>query len=143
MASHSRSYAAHRHTSNHEHRPKAHQRHLEWTPSRIVDWSAKIGPATARVVESILSSNRHPEQGYRSCLGIIRLGEKYPQARVEAAAHRAVAMNVCSYQSLKAILENHLDDQAPEPAPDPQPPIDHPNLRGPGYYDSGDKSTSQ
>lgn len=143
VASHPRSHAAHRHTSNHEHRPKAHQRHLEWTPSRIVDWSAKIGPATARLVESILSSNRHPEQGYRSCLGIIRLGEKYPQARVEAAARRAVAMNVCSYQSLKAILENHLDGQDPDAAPDPQPPIDHPNLRGPDYYDSGDESTSQ
>jgi hypothetical protein len=95
------------------------------------------------VVDTIHSSNRHPEQGYRSCLGIIRLGEKYPQARVEAAARRAMALNVCSYQSLKAILENRLDGQDPDTKPDPQPPINHPNLRGPDYYDSGDESTSQ
>jgi hypothetical protein len=93
------------------------------------------------VVDRILASNRHPEQGFRSCLGVIRLGNKYPHARVEAAARRAVALQVCSYQSLKAILENHLDGQAPDPATDPQPPIDHPNLRGPDYYDSGDAPT--
>lgn len=138
VASHARSHAPHRHTTIHEHRPKAHQRHLEWTPSRIVEWSGKIGPATAQVVDRILASNRHPEQGYRSCLGVIRLGNKYPHARVEAAARRAVALQVCSYQSLKAILENNLDGQAPEPATDPPPPLDHPNLRGPDYYDSGD-----
>jgi len=138
VASHARSCAPHSHTTTPEHRPKAHQRHLEWTPSRIIEWSGKIGPATAEVVERILSSNRHPEQGYRSCLGIVRLGEKYPQARVEAAARRAVALNVCTYQSLRAILENHLDGQAAEPTPDPQPPTEHPNLRGPDYYDAGD-----
>ncbi len=139
VASHARSQAAHHHTTIHEHRPKAHQRHLEWTPSRIVEWSGKIGPATAQVVDRILTSNRHPEQGFRSCLGIIRLGDKYPHARVEAASRRALALNVCFYQSLKSILENHLDGQAPEPPPDPQPPVDHPNLRGPDYYDTGDE----
>jgi transposase len=141
VASHARSHAPHRHTTIHAHRPKAHQRYLEWTPSRIVEWSGKIGPATAQVVDRILASNRHPEQGFRSCLGVIRLGNKYPHARVEAAARRAVALQVCSYQSLKAILENHLDGQALEPATDAQPPIDHPNLRGPDYYDSGDAPT--
>ena len=141
VASHARSHAPHRHTTIHAHRPKSHQRYLEWTPSRIVEWSGKIGPATAQVVDRILASNRHPEQGFRSCLGVIRLGNKYPHARVEAAARRAVALQVCSYQSLKAILENHLDGQAPDPATDPQPPIDHPNLRGPDYYDSGDAPT--
>jgi transposase len=141
VASHARSRAPHRHTTIHEHRPKAHQRHLEWTPSRIVEWSGKIGPATAQVVDRILASNRHPEQGYRSCLGVIRLGNKYTHARVEAAARRAVALQVCSYQSLKAILENNLDGQALEAATDPPPPIDHPNLRGADYYDSGDAPT--
>lgn len=139
VASHARSHATHRHTTTHEHRPKSHQRHLEWTPSRIVEWSGKIGPATAQVVDRILTGNRHPEQGFRSCLGIIRLGKKYPHARVEAAAHRALTLNVCSYKSLKSILENHLDDQIPEPPPDPQPPVDHPNLRGPGYYDTSEE----
>ena len=139
VASHARSHAAHRCTTTHEHRPKAHQRHLEWTPSRIVEWSSKIGPETARVVDRILDGKPHPEQGYRSCLGIIRLGKKYPHARVEAAAHRALAFNVCSYKSLKSILENHLDGQAPETAPESRPPADHPNLRGPGYYDTDEE----
>jgi transposase len=143
VASHARSHAPHRHTTIHEHRPKAHQRHLEWTPSRIVEWSGKIGPATAQVVDRILASNRHPEQGFRSCLGVIRLGDQYPHARVEAAARRAVALNVCSYQSLKAILENNLDNQALDPGTDAQPPVDHPNLRGPDYYDSGNSPTLQ
>ncbi|MCP5113599.1 MAG: IS21 family transposase, partial [bacterium] len=127
VASHARSHAVHRHTTTNEHRPKAHQRHLAWTPSRIVEWCGKIGPATAQVVDHILTSNRHPEQGYRSCLGIIRLGEKYPQARVEAASRRALALDVCSYQSLKSILKNNLDGQAPEATPEAQPPVDHPN----------------
>jgi len=143
VASHARSSSPHRHTTTSDHRPKAHQRYLEWTPSRVVEWSAKIGPATAQVVDRILASKRHPEQGFRSCLGIIRLGDKYPHARVEAASRRAVALQVCSYQSLKSILANHLDGQAPEPTPDPQPPLDHPNLRGPDYYDTGDKPTWQ
>lgn len=108
VASHARSHTPHRHTTIHEHQPKAHQRHLEWTPSRIVEWSGTIGPATAQVVDRILTRNRHPEQGFRSCLGIIR-----------------------------------LDGQAPDPTIDPQPPIDHPNLRGPDYYDSGDSPTLQ
>jgi transposase len=142
VASHARSYTPHHHTTENEHRPKAHQRHLEWTPSRIVEWSAKIGPATAQLVEHILSSNHHPEQGYRSCRGIIRLGDKFGHARVEAGASRAVVLNVCTYQSLQAILENNLDSQPLESAPDPQPPIDHPNLRGPDYYDSEDAPTS-
>jgi transposase len=136
VASHARSHTPHRHTTTPEHRPKAHQRHLEWTPSRVVEWSAKIGPATAQLVERILASNRHPEQGFRSGLGIIRLGDQYPHARVEAASRRAVALNCCTYQSLKSILENGLDGQAPETPPDPRPGADHPNLRGPGYYDT-------
>ncbi len=139
VASHARSHAAHRCTTTHMHRPKAHQRYLEWTPSRIVEWSSKIGPATAQVVDRILTGKRHPEQGYRSCLGIIRLGKKYPHARVEAAAQRALALNVCSYQSLKSILKNHLDGQIPESTPEPQPPVDHPNLRGPDYYDTDEE----
>ena len=135
VASHARSRAEYKHTTIHEHRPKAHQRHQEWPPSRVVEWCGAVGPATAQVAERILGSNRHPEQGYRSCLGIVRLGKDYPHERVEAAARRALALNVCTYRSLKEILENHLDGQEPETASAPPPPIDHPNLRGPGYYD--------
>lgn len=139
VASHTRSRAAYQHSTVHEHRPKAHQRNAEWPPSRVIEWCGKIGPVTARLVEHILAANRHPEQGYRSCLGVKRLGDTYPHQRVEAAARRAIALNVCTYKSLKAILENNLDGQQPGTSSDPQPPpIDHPNLRGPGYYDTTD-----
>jgi transposase len=138
VASHARSRTAYQHTTVHDHRPKAHQRHEKWPPSRVLEWCANVGPATAEVVERILASRPHPEQGYRSSMGVKRLGETYPHARVEAAARRALALNVCTYQSLKAILENNLDGQEPETAPAPQPPADHPNLRGPGYYDTSE-----
>jgi transposase len=138
VASHARSPAAYQHTTVQDHRPKAHQRHEQWPPSRIVEWCGRIGPATAEVVKRILAGNRHPEQGYRSCLGIVRLGSHYPHPRIEAAARRALALNICTYKSLKAILENNLDGQAPETDFAPRPPVDHPNLRGPGYYDSSE-----
>ena len=137
VASHARSLAPHCATTVEQHRPKAHQRHLAWTPSRLIDWAATIGPATALLFERIMQAKRHPEQGYRSCLGILRLGDQYPRQRVEAAASRAVALNACSYQSLKSILKHHLDGMEPESAPAPKPPIDHPKLRGPNYFDAG------
>ena len=143
VASHARSHVAYHHTTLDEHRPKSHQRHLAWPPSRIVEWSATIGEATAQLVDRILHGKRHPEQGYRSCLGVIRLGDKYSHARVEAAARRALQLNVCTYRSLKAILENHLDGQAPEAPPEVRPPIDHPNLRGPGYYDDPESTQGE
>jgi len=143
VASYARSHLQYKHTTTHEHRPKAHQRHEEWTPSRVVDWCGKVGPATEQVAARILASKPHPEQGFRSCLEILRLADQYPHERLEAAARRALSLNICSYQSLKSILENNLDGQQPESTSDPRPPIDHPNLRGPGYYDSGDNPTVQ
>lgn len=141
VASHARSSVPYRHTTIDEHRPKSHQRHLAWPPSRLIEWAGTMGPAVTEVFHRILAGRRHPEQGYRSCLGILRLGDQYPKERVEAASRRAVALNACSYQSLKSILENNLDRQAPEPAPEPQSPIDHPNLRGPEYFDTGQEPT--
>ncbi|MEB2346205.1 MAG: hypothetical protein OZ948_15885, partial [Deltaproteobacteria bacterium] len=73
---HVRSYERGRHTTCAEHMPKAHQRHLAWTPSRLVHWAKSIGPGTAALVEAILAERPHPEQGYRSCLGILRLAKR-------------------------------------------------------------------
>ena len=116
-----------------EHRPKAHQKHLEWTPSRIVQWAAKIGPHCARLVEHIMVSRPHPEQGFRSCLGIIRLGKAEGAARLEAACRRAWHFGTCSYSSIKSILQNHLEDQPWEQELPLQSPA-HDNLRGSPYY---------
>jgi transposase len=137
VASHPRSSMPRRFTTTREHRPKAHQRYLDWTPSRVIEWVGKIGPAAMEVATRILAANPHPEQGYRSCLGLIRLINDYTAERVEAAANRAVAVNACTYQSVKSILKNNLDGQPVAPPAESTPPIDHPNVRGPGYFDGG------
>jgi transposase len=134
VASHPRSRTPHQPTTVEEHRPKSHQKHLEWTPSRIIHWAGSVGPATAALVEHILASRPHPEMGYRSCLGVLRLSQQYGPARMEAAARRAVALGACTYQSLKSILERQLDRLSLEtPAATPAP-VEHDNLRGPDYF---------
>ena len=133
VAAHRRSAVSGGYTTLEEHRPKSHQKYLQWTPSRILEWVKTIGPDCARVVDQILASRPHPEQGYRSALGIIRLGKAVGHDRLEAACRRALHFNTCSYTSLKAILENHLDAQPLEqelPLPSPI----HENLRGGPYY---------
>jgi transposase len=135
VASHARSFETQKATTVNEHRPKSHQRHLEWNHSRIVEWAAQTGPFTTQLVETILAAQRHPEQGFRSCLGIIGLSKKYPLDRMEAAAQRALRLRACSYRSLRSILEKQLDrlplnDSVPAPSA-PQ----HPNIRGAAYFD--------
>ena len=134
VASHLRNLGREQVVTEQEHRPKSHQAHLEWTPSRMVNWAEQIGPYTARLFEQILAAQPHPEMGYRSCLGIIRLAEQYSAARMEAAADRALRSGACRYQSVKSILKNSLDQQPLTALPSlpPQPP--HDNIRGAGYF---------
>ena len=137
VASHPRRYAKGAAETLPEHMPQSHRRHQEWTPSRIISWAQKTGEYTARVAEHIMASRRHPEQGYRSCLGIMRLGKKYGNGRLEAACRRAVVIGSASYKTIKNILEKGMDKQ-------PLPPVqleietlrlpDHENIRGPEYY---------
>jgi transposase len=118
------------------HRPKSHQAHLEWTPSRMVSWAGTIGPHTAQLFERILADKPHPEMGYRSCLGIIRLSHQYSPERVEAAAERALLTGACRYKSVKSMLEKSLDREPlanRESAP-AAPPVDHENVRGAEYF---------
>jgi len=135
VASHLRSYRAGKATTTHEHRPKSHQRYLEWTPSRIIRWAAKNGSHTGELVSRILESKPHPEQGYRSCLGIMRLGKRYTPQRLEAACTRALAIKAYSYKSVASILKSGLDGQ---PLPYSRNPttktINHANIRGREYY---------
>ena len=134
VASHLRSRERNRGICHHEHRPKSHQAHLEWPPSRMIDWAAKVGRHTAQLVSRILESKPHPEMGYRACLGIIRLAAKYSPARVEHAAERALLTGAVSYPRIQSILRNGLDSQpSTEPAP-PRSSPEHENLRGPQYF---------
>ena len=118
-----------------EHMPHAHRAHLEWSPSRLIRWGATVGPHTAALVEQILASRPHPEQGYRSCLGLLRLAKQYGPERVEAASARAVAVGARSYRHVEAMLKHGLDRvplDADPPSPSPRPT--HANVRGPVYY---------
>jgi len=118
-----------------EHMPSSHRAHAEWTPSRLIHWAEKTGPATGRLVAGILDSRPHPEQGYRACLGLMRLGRHYGSERLEAASARAERLRSYSYRTVKNILASAqdrlpLDDEPP--APDPTPT--HANIRGADYY---------
>ena len=143
VASHTRSHAAYQASTTHEHRPKSHQRHLEWTPSRLIQWAQTIGTATAKVIEQILTRRPHPEQGYRSCLGILRLADQYTPLRLEAAAQRACVLDAYSYRSIKSMLEKQLDRVPAEKAPSPRPPVVHGNIRGADYFEAPKKPTVQ
>jgi transposase len=134
VASHQRNHRAGAHTTNTEHRPKSHQRYLAWTPSRIIDWAATVGPFTARLAESIMAERPHPEQGFRSCMGLIALGRRYGNDRLEAASTRAVRLKAHRYQSVKSILSKGLDQQPLPELTAPPSPVEHDNIRGPGYY---------
>jgi transposase len=117
------------------HMPSSHRAHAEWTPSRLVRWAEKTGLATGRMVAEILSRHRHPEQGYRACLGILRLGKRYGSERLEAAAARAERLRSYSYTTIKNILSSGADRlplEEESEAPDPTP--HHDNIRGAAYY---------
>jgi transposase len=133
VASHIRSYVAGGFTPNPEHRPKAHQQHLEWTPSRIISWAGSTGPNTAALVARIMEMKPHPEMGYRSCLGIIRLADRFTVERVEAAAERALRCNAISYKSVESILKKGLGKISLQETPE-YVPVSHANIRGKDYY---------
>lgn len=135
MASHLRSAVPGKHTTDPAHRPKSHQAHLEWSPSRLIRWAQEaVGPQLAALVEGLLERRKHPEHGYRSCLGLMSLAKKYPSERMEAAAARAIAANAYSYQSVKSILATGLDQIAlPAQEALPLAPT-HENIRGRDYY---------
>jgi transposase len=133
VASHARSHVRGRATTDAAHMPASHREVASWTPERIEAWARRTGPATAALAAAIMSSRQHPELGYRSCLGILRLSKTYGEARLEAACARALACGARSYKSVKSILDKHLDD-APMPASPPAPMAAHDNVRGPAYY---------
>jgi len=137
VASHRRSHRRGGHTTDPAHMPVAHRQHLEWTPSRLVHWGQSVGPQTAELVEAILVERDHPEQGYRSCLGILRLAKHYGTERLEAACGRAVSVRARSYQHVASILKHGLDRMPlvpTQPSAPAQLPLVHEHVRGGEYY---------
>ena len=131
VATHLRSLRQYRPSTVAEHMPSSHRRYRDWTHERILRESAAIGDDTAALVELILRSRPHPEQGFRSCIGILGLAKRYDAERLDAACARALALGTRSYSSVAAILKNVRERKAADPE---QPSLLHENIRGSGYY---------
>jgi transposase len=114
--------------------PKAHREYAEWTPKRLTNWAHKTGPATASLIETILQRRTYPQQAFRTCLGILRLGKSYGDERLEAACQRALLIGSYSYKSIDSILRKGLDRQATDTQQELELNVDHDNLRGADYY---------
>jgi transposase len=142
ITSHRRRYN-HRPSTKAEHMPRSHRAHAEWTPSRLIRWAGKTGPATGRLVAEILRSRPHPEQGYRACLGIMRLGRRYGPERLEAASRRAEHLRSASYRTVKNILssaQDRLPFDEQESRSTPPTPV-HANIRGASYYAAAEEES--
>ena len=134
IAAHMRVSGNHGHTTVAEHMPSSHRRYAGWTMERIRADARLIGPATAALCELIFEARPHPEQGFRACLGIVRLARPFGAERLEAAADRAIDIGARTYGSVKSILDNHLDRRPAQKRATDGTPILHANIRGPRYY---------
>ncbi|CDY74443.1 Mobile element protein [Caballeronia glathei] len=113
--------------------PAAHRAHLEWTPQRLIHWGQQIGAATGVLVTRLLQEQRHPEHGYRACLGLLSLSRRYGRERLEAACALALELGVHRYRHVRDILINNRDRAAVATPADWISPS-HAHVRGPGYY---------
>ena len=134
VATHLRSLRPYRPTTLAEHMPSSHRRYRDWTHERIQREAAAIGDDTAALVEIVLRSRPHPEQGFRSCIGILGLCKRYGDERLDAACAKALALGTRSYGSVAAILKNKQDSKTAHERQTDQPSLLHDNIRGPGYY---------
>lgn len=134
VASHPRSHRKGHYATLAEHMPAAHRAHAEWSPGKLLTWAASVGSSTAELVKRLLMEKKHPEQGYRACLGLMRLTRNHGKTRMEAACERALAVGAHRYRSVASILENGLDRQPVLPQQAETALPDHLNVRGPDYY---------
>lgn len=133
VASHARNSRQGGFTTIPAHMPAAHRAHMEWTPERLIHWGESIGPATAEVVTRLMTEYKHPEQGYRACLGLLSLAKRYGKPRLEAACMLALQIGACQYRHVRDILANNRDQTKPTAASEWVSP-DHAHVRGPDYY---------
>jgi len=130
VAIHPRNPKAGRYSTQRAHMPSKHQKAGEWSAERLVRWAGEIGPHTAQLIQAILSSRQHPEQAFRSCLGIMRLSGQYAQAQMESACQMAHDAHILNYRGVKAVLDTLPALSDPETTPLPS----HENIRGNSYY---------
>lgn len=136
IALHIRSYRKGSHTTLADHMPKAHRKHMEWTPGRFLNWATEIGMATTRLVKHLLECKPHPEQGYRSCLGLLNLSKRYGNIRLEKACERAWQLGARTRRSVDSILSHNLEEQptTTKKIETSEHFIQHENLRGKNHY---------
>jgi transposase len=134
IAAHRRGSGDGKHTTVAEHMPSSHRRYADWTVARIRREADGIGPSVSLLCGLILERRPHPEQGFRACLGILKLVRSVGATRLEAAAARAIEIGALTYGSVKSILDNKLDRQAAGPVAAEHNPIRHRNIRGGGYF---------
>lgn len=136
VASHVRSFVKGKATTDLAHMPPAHQAVAGWSPERFQRWARGIGPETERLIAAVLERYPHPALAFRSCLGILRLAERYEPSRLERAAERSLAFGGASYKSVSHVLKAGLDREALPPARLRPEPLLHENLRGADYFKS-------
>lgn len=137
VAAHKRSYFKYKSTTLSEHMPKSHQRYAKWTPQRIINWGKSNGESVGILFEAIMKSRPHPEQGFRTCLGIIRLADTYGKERLNKACKKALTLKAYSVSRVKGILQHKLEDYYPSQENLPLTPVKHKHIRG-GKYFKGD-----
>ena len=113
--------------------PSAHRRYAEWSATRILNSAAKLGPSVAAFCDIVMQDRPHPEQGFRTCLGVLSLAKSFEPRRIDAACRRAVAIKARSVASIRSILKTGLDQAFLEPDPE-ELPLQHRNIRGQNYY---------
>lgn len=138
VAKHPRSRRPGSFSTDANHMPPAHREQRTWTPERLKQWAKQIGANVFTLVEAMIERRQHPEQAYRSCLGLLNLSRQYDRQRLDQACARALAIGSPNYRSVKSILKRGMDqldlplndtDQA-----DNSPVAHHDNIRGPQYY---------
>lgn len=134
IATHRRAYVK-GYTTVKEHMPKAHQEHAHWTPERLIDWAKETGPQTSALIAAMIDSRPHPQQAFRACLGVMRLGKHHGPERLEKAATRALHLGALSYNSIASILKHRLEEKPlPESSTPPHLVIVHEHVRGGKYF---------
>ena len=133
IAAHARRYGGPRHGTEPDHMPNTHRQYAEWSSDRFQRNGRDIGPNTEALILAVLARRRHPEQGFRTCMGILRLFRGIEAARAEAVSTRAIEIGVLSYDSVASILRHRLDRSVSPQAADDTPLL-HDNIRGSSYF---------
>lgn len=134
IAIHTRVKSPYSYTTEKEHMASAHRFVSEWTPERFISWAESIHEDVKMYIQKILESKQHPEQAYKSCIGILSFGKKVGNERLIKACSRALNYGIYSYKAIQNILEKGMDSYTePEENEQLKMPL-HDNIRGKNYY---------